>query len=381
MSLPPPAQNSDRQRSLVFWGLGFLLISLLCFLGLRHYILPALDSTRLPPGQWKTFTRQFVSPDGRVIDTGNDNVSHTEGQGYGLLFAVAYDDREAFDKIWKWTRVNLQVREDSLFAWKWTPIPGKPGGTVELNNASDGDLLIAWALYRAFLQWKDPEYALAATQILDSLRQAAIVPADPGLVLLPGEQGFVHDSRLTLNPSYFIFPALQDLSRLIFRKEMKGLFASGEKICTEARFGAFDLPPDWVWLQGPTFSLPENSDLPSDFGYNAIRIPLQIAWATPNSELLAPFVNYWRSTSENSTPLSSTLALPSDTPGPDPALPGMLAIRDFVIACHDNEPFLPRQIPPIAPDEAYYSAALKLLTSLAARDVLLQARLQLTPGG
>ena len=37
---------------------------------------------------WRSYKQRFVATDGRVIDTGNKNVSHTEGQGYAMLFAA-----------------------------------------------------------------------------------------------------------------------------------------------------------------------------------------------------------------------------------------------------------------------------------------------------
>ena len=33
--------------------------------------------------EWQAFKTRFVSADGRVIDTGNGNITHSEGQGYG----------------------------------------------------------------------------------------------------------------------------------------------------------------------------------------------------------------------------------------------------------------------------------------------------------
>lgn len=380
-ALPPTkSRRKPSSKTLTFWVAGGLLVLLLAALGMVRYVLPYLDPMRLPYDQWRTFTRLFLAPDGRIFDTGNGGVSHSEGQGYGMLFAEAFADRATFDLIWQWTRKNLQAREDALLAWRWTPKADGNGGEADLNNASDGDILVAWALYRAFLRWRDPEYALAAAQILADLRSAAIVPSQIGMVLLPAEHGFVHGSQVTLNPSYFIFPALADLSNLIFRKEMSALGRTGKEICQRARFGAFALVPDWVLLQGKAFSLPQDPALPAAFGYNAIRVPLQIAWHDPRSEMLASFVEFWKNAGAEGE-LSAKLALPDDVPGPDPALPGMLAIIEFVTACQENRPFLPAQVPPIGREEVYYSAALKMLTLLAARDVMLQAKMQLTPDG
>ncbi len=38
---------------------------------------------------WSEFRTRFLTADGRVVDTGNQGVSHSEGQGYGLLLAAA----------------------------------------------------------------------------------------------------------------------------------------------------------------------------------------------------------------------------------------------------------------------------------------------------
>src|SRR5437870_11246021 len=65
---------------------------------------------------WETFRQEFVDA-GRVVDTGQDRISHSEGQGFAMLFATHYDDRATFDALWQWTQRNLQVRQDALLAW------------------------------------------------------------------------------------------------------------------------------------------------------------------------------------------------------------------------------------------------------------------------
>ena len=34
---------------------------------------------------WSAYKSRFLMPDGRIIDTANKNVSHTEGQGFSML--------------------------------------------------------------------------------------------------------------------------------------------------------------------------------------------------------------------------------------------------------------------------------------------------------
>ena len=83
-----------------------------------------------------------------MVDTANGGVSHSEGQGYGMLLAQSYGDRQQFDQLWAWTkRGNLQIRKDRLLAWRWRPSgSGDAGAVDDMNNASDGDVLVAWAL-------------------------------------------------------------------------------------------------------------------------------------------------------------------------------------------------------------------------------------------
>ncbi len=42
---------------------------------------------------WESYKARFFKPEGRIVDTGNGGVSHTEGQGFAMLMAVANDDK------------------------------------------------------------------------------------------------------------------------------------------------------------------------------------------------------------------------------------------------------------------------------------------------
>ncbi|HMP62965.1 MAG TPA: glycosyl hydrolase family 8, partial [Phenylobacterium sp.] len=89
---------------------------------------------------WREFKRRFLAADGRIIDTGNGGISHSEGQGFALLLAQAHGDRRAFDLIWGWTRRTLQ-RPDGLFAWRYDPRENP--AVNDPNNATDGDIFLA----------------------------------------------------------------------------------------------------------------------------------------------------------------------------------------------------------------------------------------------
>ena len=48
-----------------------------------------LLGTLKDPEAWRAYKAHFVTEAGRVVDTANKGISHSEGQGYGMLLAVA----------------------------------------------------------------------------------------------------------------------------------------------------------------------------------------------------------------------------------------------------------------------------------------------------
>jgi endoglucanase len=77
----------------------FLILLLILGAGVWFFLIPLLNPLRLPSSQWREFLTRYVSPEGRIIDTGNGNISHSEGQGYGLILAEAFGDRSSFERI------------------------------------------------------------------------------------------------------------------------------------------------------------------------------------------------------------------------------------------------------------------------------------------
>jgi endoglucanase len=352
--------RSRRRFRIPIAGAALLLVAL------AVWLLWPVDPYALPGGDWRLFKKRFLSPEGRVIDDGNGGISHTEGQGYGMLLAVAFRDRDAFDRMWTWTSKNLKRPDDFLFSWKWIPgEDGKPGAVADPNNATDGDLLIAWALLRAHREWKDYKYQQAAGQIVVSILEKTTVKTYLGTQLLPGLIGFQKPGGVVLNPSYYIFPALTELGEAFISDKWKPLRDGGLTLLHAAQFGDYKLAPDWAlvgdrWLQ----LAPGHEPV---FGYNAVRVPLNIAWDNPNSSLLKPFADFWQNPiAAKWTP--ATLNLDYGTYGPYQALPGMLAVRELTLACIKKSRVTVAQIPRLSKEESYYSASLKLLVKVAIRE-------------
>ncbi len=304
-------------KKAVILGAGTLVLTVVVVKAILFFV-DLFQPNRLPAQDWAIFQENFISPEGRVIDTGNGNVSHSEGQGYGLLIAAAYDDRKTFDRIWEWTQKNLQTRpNDKLLSWQWKPDPQAPGGGAvsDSNNASDGELLVAWALLRAFRQWDDYKYQTAAAQILADLARLDVVETkEHGLVLLPGSDGFVHDGVFTLNLSYYIFPALRDMGAAFPGSVWSALEKSGKALVDKARFGRWNLPPDWIQFQATamTTALPVIDVQPSSTASaeptplgRAITVPAESAdsgEAKPAAEAASPPPDQAADLAPSSTP-------------------------------------------------------------------------------
>lgn len=250
----------------------------------------AAHAAALPAADWANYKQAFLQ-EGRVVDVGNQDISHSEGQGYGMLLAIAADDRASFEQIWDWTRKNLQ-RDDKLFGWRWTP--NSEPHVQDWNNATDGDLLIAWALASGSERWKRPDWQDEARLVAQRIRTSLIHSTPFGPAIIPGHMGFRTDSAVTLNPSYWVYPAFKVLARIDPDPVWESLASSGTALLALTRFGPHQLPPDWVVLTSDQrLGL---SDMPARrrMGYEAIRVPLYLCWAGLKDPILTQgFLQAW----------------------------------------------------------------------------------------
>ncbi|MET3819404.1 endo-1,4-beta-D-glucanase Y [Burkholderia sp. PvR073] len=252
--------------------------------------------------RWDAFKRDFVSADGRVIDVGSaDSRTVSEGQAYGLFFALVANDRRTFDTILAWTENNLAQGDLSarLPAWLWGRAPDGAWRVLDANAASDADLWIAYTLVEAGRLWRERSYtargALLAKRVLDD--ETASVPG-LGLTLLPGPTGFkLANGQWRVNPSYSPPQVIRGLAaRLPDDRRWAALAASTGRVLLDTAPKGFS--PDWaLYRAGAGFG--PDPQTRAESAYNAIRVYLWAGMldradplAAPLLARFAPFVDY-----------------------------------------------------------------------------------------
>ena len=306
---------------------------------------------------WERFKMRFISEEGRVIDTGNGYISHSEGQGLGMLLAVAHDDQITFEKIWGWTDKNLGLRDDGLFVWRWDP--NKDLHTEDFGSATDGDILIAWAMARAAKKWGNPTLLKNAKQLAKTIRTQLIADIYGDTLLLPGPVWPRRDGHTVINLSYWIYPAFQEFSRIDASPQWEKLIRTGIDLMTRARFGDWDLPADWLAVKNDG-SLSQLDDFPFVFGYEAVRIPLYYLWGGYNQkDLLRVYQAFWSTTAKGNK-LVTILGLALDSIIQQENVLAYRAVSELVECAISQKPVsvLSKSF---SENEDYFSAALFLI--------------------
>lgn len=321
---------------------------------------------------WAQFRQKFVRSNGAVIDNKNKGISHSEGQGYAMLLAVAAGDRAGFAKIWEFARDKLQVRKDGLFAWRYKhrmiiPVSDK-------NNASDGDILIAWALMEAAEAGFGDDYRNDAKRIINSIKKLVVDHRQFGGVLLPGLYGFrdKRNGKLIVNPSYWVLPAFERLAELDGSPIWTRLLASTGKIWAASSNNRLGLPADWNAISPRGGKLGPGGKFGMKFSYNAVRLPIYALWSSrPHISFATNIVNnagkqkrLLISTRPSGKPMMSEYNLRTGSKFGQFSDPGYGAIQELVSCATQGKP-LSTQIKTKL-DKNYYPAVLQSLSVVVA---------------
>src|SRR5690606_1129789 len=222
---------------------------------------------------WEQFKQDYISDGGRVIDSRDARKSSTsEGQSYALFFALAANDRKAFDLLLNWTSDNLAQGSLSqhLPAWLWGKKDADTWAVIDKNSASDADIWIAWSLLEAGRLWKAPQYTATGKALLKRIASEEVIKVPGlGLMLLPGNVGFTEEKAWRFNPSYLPPQLANYFTR--FGAPWTTLRETNLRLLLETAPKGFS--PNWVqYQQNKGWQLqPEKNVIGS---YDAIRVYL-----------------------------------------------------------------------------------------------------------
>lgn len=254
-----------------------------------------------PWPDWDAFRRNTISQDGRVIDASTDQqVTVSEGQAYGLFFALVANDRATFDRLLAWTENNLAQGDliAHLPAWIW----GKrtedeqagTWGVIDRNPASDADVWIAYTLLEAGRLWKERRYTALGTLIARRvLREETAVLPGLGRTLLPGPVGFQPAADVwRLNPSYVPLPVMRRLAKLLGDdSNWKTLLDTSARLVVDTAPRGFS--PDWVEYRKGRGFFPD-TQTQAGGSYNAIRVYLWAGMMASGDPLRTPVLQAFR---------------------------------------------------------------------------------------
>lgn len=248
-------------------------------------------ATTIAPAEWQLYRSRFIHR-GRVVDVEKNGVSHSEGQGYGMLLAVRADDRETFDALLIFTFDNMRARSDGLVSWVWNPHTSPH--VTDANNASDGDILIAYALVTAAAKWNDARYIALAEPMIDAIGRSLLERRDGVLRLRPAAFGF-DDSDPggpVVNLSYYVYGALLLFAAVDDDHPWLEAWQSG-LLLTAAATSPDGFVPDWVSMDADAYLMPARG-WPPRSSYDAVRIPLYMALGgRVPAEYFAAFDTAW----------------------------------------------------------------------------------------
>lgn len=244
---------------------------------------------------WSFYKQKYIVA-GRVISLDENGITTSEGQGYAMLRAVWSNDRHTFAAVWSWTKQNLQVRPDKLFAWKWK------GKVLSLNSATDADTDIALALILASRRFSDPSFEPEALAILDSIWKAEILRIGSHFYVTAGNWA-VHEEYPTIHVAYSAPYAYEIFASVDPRHPWKRLVDSSYQILEWIYFQKrLPLPPEIVYINTRTRQLSlqhPRTGTSASFSYDAFplfwRVALDANWFhRPKAELRRAMLRFFQ---------------------------------------------------------------------------------------
>ena len=226
-----------------------------------------------------------------IISDVKNHDARTEGMSYGMMIAVQLGKKDIFDRIYRWAKEHMQMKEGQqkgYFAWSV-----KPDGTGAARGAAaDGELYFITSLIFASNRWGNDtgiNYLKEAQEIMDVILgkdgQPRLIHEENGLICFTPGSGFT-------DPSYHI-PAFYEVWARYAQDGRSEYWMQCAKAAREYLHRSVHpltgLNPDYNNFDGS--SLGSRGPLPglgNAFRYDSWRVPMNIAldfsWSNADAE-------------------------------------------------------------------------------------------------
>ena len=276
-----------RINKLLFLAVAIIMIFLayICFrLNVRH--LDVAYSNKVLRNTWNGYKEYFIADDGRVKRP-KENDAVSEGQAYAMLRAVYMNDKEIFDRCYRWTESNLsraKGKGDNLLAWHW-----KDGSVIDWNAASDADLDYALSLFFADMRWKNEapkdmeDYGKKAHKIMEDILKFETYSTPSGrLYLSPWTMNNIKNLvSFPVDPSYYSpahFRIFYEYTKDIrWQKLVDTTYYLLDALSKNFNgVSGVGLIPDWCSVDAADKFYPLKGRS-GNFGWEAVRVPFRIS--------------------------------------------------------------------------------------------------------
>ncbi len=231
------------------------------------------------------FTDKSDSTTAYIEDIASGDV-RTEGMSYGMMIAVQMNRKSVFDKLWKWAKINMQMKSGprkGYFAWHCRT----DGTAIDSSTASDGEEWFVMSLFFASGRWGNGSgifnYEKEANAILTTMLHKNDEPEHSGVTnMFDGKEKlvvFVPDLRGSkfTDPSYQV-PHYCELWSKWAEKDnefWKEASAASRRLLKNAANPETGLFPDYSNFDGtPVRNWPGGH---ADFRFDAWRVAMNIA--------------------------------------------------------------------------------------------------------
>ncbi len=218
--------------------------------------------------------------DKAIISDVKNHDARTEGMSYGMMIAVQLDKKDIFDRLYRWAKEHMQMKEGQqkgYFAWSVRP----DGSGAARGAAADGELYFITSLLFASNRWGNDtgiNYLKEAQDILDVILgkdgQPRLIHPENGLIC------FTPGASYT-DPSYHI-PAFYEVWARYAQDGRSEYWMDCAKAAREYLHRSVHpltgLNPDYNNFDGTP--LTGHGSLPgmgSAFRYDSWRVPMNIA--------------------------------------------------------------------------------------------------------